>query len=143
MINETYGFDKDGKWVLISSVEVEDTRSLEELKIAVNLKVDEESQANIFKGFVFDSLTFSMSLTAQINWSNLNFIPQAMFPLTIMSKDDKEYSLSLANRPAFYGAALVHKNSCLQNGNAKKKQVNACEKIEDLKSLADGWGFSY
>lgn len=125
---------------VISEVE---TLTIDEIKSVLLAKVDEETTENIFKGFQFGNLTFSMSLTAQINWSNLNFIPEAMFPLPIMSKDDKPYSLVFANRPAFYGSALVYKNTCLQTGNVKKSLVNGAETIDDLKTLADGWGFSY
>lgn len=119
------------------------SQTLPQLKATVCIIIDEETTNNIFKGFTFGGLVFSMSLTAQINWSNFPMLPSSAFPLTIMSKNDEEYALAEANKLLFYGTALAYKNGCLQAGNAKKILVKECTTINDVKTLADSWGFSY
>lgn len=112
------------------------------LKAYLISKVDEETEAGIFSGFSWDGLTFSMSINAQINWSNLLNIPDAMFPMELNSKNDvATYSLSLAGRQNFYLTALGHKNYHLQIGNQKKNEINACETLAELQTLKTSWGF--
>jgi hypothetical protein len=136
---------EDGDFVmeLVNSEIIELYGHVDEFKTAFLSWVDERTTDNIFVGFTFDSKVFSMSLTAQINWSNLLNIPQVMFPLVVMSKTDESYSLSYANVQNFYLSALGHKNNCLQSGNTKKESIKNCLTINDLKLLADQWGFNY
>lgn len=97
--------------------------------------IDKRTETQIFQGFTFDSKLFSMSLSAQINWSNLFFIPDALFPLSIMTKDEENYTLALSNRASFYGAALTHKNTALQTGNTLKQQVKDSTTISELETI--------
>ena len=115
-----------------------DNITLESIKEhAINL-IDKKTEKDIFGGFTFDSLLFSMSMSAQINWSNLFFIPDVMFPLSLSTKNDEgNYSLSLANRQAFYGAALTHKNTALQTGTYLKNNVKTCTTIEQVQTIID------
>lgn len=129
---------------------------LSDLRTKVRDLIDEQTQSVIFAGFEFDGLTFSMSLTAQINWSNFPGLPEYIilnegeaneqtiyyFPLSIMSKFDEPYSLAYSDKMSFYMAALNHKNGALQTGNTKKQQVNACTTLNELQTIAAGYGIT-
>ena len=78
-----------------------------------------------------------MSLTAQINWSNFPSLPEVMFPLTIMDKNDLPYVLSFADKMGFWSAALSHKNTALQTGTLKKAQIDACTTLEEIQVIAN------
>jgi hypothetical protein len=62
--------------------------TIEQLKAAAIEQTDKQTETNILDGFTFDNLKFSMSLTAQINWSNFPNLPSQLFPLPIMTKND-------------------------------------------------------
>lgn len=122
---------KDG--VLISdSFEQEDLELLREQKLS---DIDSNTESEIRKGFMFDGVLFSMSDNAQINWSNFPNMPSVLFPLTVMGKNDDEYTLSEANRTNFYLTALGYKNACLQAGTNKKKLIKACTTVAELNAL--------
>lgn len=101
--------------------------TLEELKEIRYNEIDETSRTIIYQGFVFDGKRFSMSLTAQINWSNILLIPDNIFPVPISTKDESVYYLSLANRQAFYLAAMNAKTIPLFSGNSLKEQIRLCQ----------------
>lgn len=94
--------------------------------------IDNRSQNKIFEGFLFDDKRFSLSLSAQINWSNLLFLPQGFFPINLSAKDDDIYVLTYSNVQSFYNAALNGKNTPLQEGNVLKQQVKSCTTKEEL-----------
>lgn len=100
--------------------------TLEELKEIRYTEIDMRTQELIKEGFVFDGKTFSMSLTAQINWSNFPNLPDALFPLTIIDIVETPYILSLANKMNFYYSALNGKNGPLQSGGVLKATIKAC-----------------
>lgn len=111
---------------------------VERKKDELYLKVDFNTEQAIFAGFTFDGKLFSMSLSAQINWSNLLFIPEAMYPITINTKNDNDsYSLTYANRQSFYGTVLNFKNTCLQTGNTIKNDIRNCTTLEELQIIED------
>ena len=56
--------------------------------------VDEWTSNSIKAGFIFDGHLFSMSENAQINWSNIQNLPESVFPLTLGCKDNSVYVLS-------------------------------------------------
>lgn len=100
--------------------------TLDELKDIRYVEIDMRTQELIKAGFVFDSKTFSMSLTAQINWSNFPNIPDVLFPLTIIDILESPYVCSLANKMNFYYTALNSKNTALQSGGVLKATIHAC-----------------
>lgn len=100
--------------------------TLDELKDIRYKEIDENTQYLISLGFPFDGHTFSMSLTAQINWSNFPNLPDALFPLTIIDINEGPYICALADKMNFYYAALNAKNIPLQTGGALKAQIKAC-----------------
>ena len=123
------------KWILYQGDKPPYIPTLEEVKTFATMEVDRQTAKNITAGFEFDSLLFSMSVEAQINWSDFPNLPSQVFPLTIMSKNDEEYILSESNKLNFYMSALAHKNQCLQVGNNKKKLIQACETVKQISEL--------
>jgi len=110
-----------------------DLTNIQDYKDYLYSEIDKKTEETIFSGFTFDGGLFSMSLSAQINWSNLFFIPDAMWPITVSHKDDTgTYQLTLANRANFYGSALLHKNNALQNGTTLKNTVKDAITIGEL-----------
>jgi hypothetical protein len=105
--------------------------------------LDEKISEEIKAGFVFDNSVFSMSLEAQINWSNLLLIPNTAFPLSLKCKDETIYSLIYENREAFYGAAMTHKMTKLGEGTYKTGLINATQTKEELDTLVQTLGLSY
>ena len=100
--------------------------TLDELKNIRYAEIDMNTQYLITQGFAFDGHTFSMSLTAQINWSAFPNLPDALFPLTIIDITESPYVCSLANKMNFYYSALNGKNGYLQSGGVLKATIKAC-----------------
>lgn len=109
--------------------------SLSQLKEAKVTEIDSETESNIVAGFEFDGKVFSMSVNAQINWTNFPNIKDDKFPVPIMTKADELYLLKLEDRENFYDTVLNHKYACLQAGNVKKQSVMNCKTIEELNQL--------
>jgi len=103
-----------------------------------NRQIDEKTGELISTGFTWDSLIFSMSSNAQINWSNIPNVPDSLFPLPVMTKDDKTvYNLALSNKMNFYLTALNFKNGYLQSGTSLKNQVEACTTDAEVEAIHD------
>jgi len=111
--------------------------TLEELKTARYNEIDLQTSELINAGFAFDGHTFSMSLTAQINWSNFPNLPDELFPLSVVDIAEEIYVLSLANKYNFYFSALNYKNQFLQSGGVLKGQIKACTTIEEVNAIID------
>jgi hypothetical protein len=111
--------------------------NLDELKKVRCKEIDLRTSELIEEGFVFDGRTFSMSINAQINWSNFPNLPEYVFPLVVIDKNDESYSLSLNNKLNFYLSALSFKNSKLQTGGALKIQINNCSDEESVLAVID------
>ncbi len=108
---------------------------LPELKQELYDKIDAYVQAEIFKGFVYNGKTFSMSINAQINWSNILLIPSSNFPLALMTIDEELVQLSLEEKTLFYQASLNHKYSKLQLGHTLKTTVKNFTTIEEINNF--------
>ena len=100
--------------------------TLEELKKLRYLEIDSTTSYLIAEGFAFDGQTFSMSVNAQINWTNFPNLPDSLFPLTIIDIQEDPYICSLANKMNFYYTALNWKNQFLQSGGLLKAEIHAC-----------------
>lgn len=111
----------------VNALNIEDIKGFKTLdeykKHLIDLQ-DKKTENLILSGFTFDNNIFSLSINAQINWSNLLNIPQQMFPLNLSTKDDKIYVLNFNNVQNFYFTALGKKSECLQLGNDIKKRIN-------------------
>lgn len=101
--------------------------------------IDDKSSSKIFEGFTFDKNIFSLSISAQINWSNLLNIPEQMFPINISTKDDGIYVLQFFNVKNFYYSALTAKNTALQYGNEAKILIKNATTIAELETIATTW----
>lgn len=123
--------------LLISSIEYFKFENLEDYKKHLVRKVDEVTTDTIIKtGFVFeDGKSFSMSTNAQINWSNLMQMDNEDFPLPVTTLDDEIYMLSLANRKAFYRAALNAKKQPLINAQTKKVQIKNLTTLQECEDF--------
>ena len=106
--------------------------TLDDYKTNLIESQDKKTESLILTGFIFDGNTFSLSINAQINWSNLLNIPQAMFPLKLSTKNDNIYVLNFNNVQNFYFTALGRKNECLQLGNEIKKRINESLTFNEL-----------
>lgn len=120
------GIIRDGYSVITESLNLDSYK-----KNLIEL-IDEKSIKKINQGFRFDGKTFSLSLSAQINWSNLLFLPESFFPVNLSTKDDDIYVLTYSNVQLFYQAALSGKNTPLQEGNVLKQQVKVATTIQEL-----------
>ena len=78
-----------------------------------------------------------MSINAQINWSNLPLIPEAFYPLNLLSTTDDIYILSYAERMSFYLTAVGFKNGWLQSGSMLKMQVQAKTDVNEVINFID------
>jgi hypothetical protein len=103
-----------------------DANWLDFLKHARYTEIDTKTGQLITLGFPWDGHTFSMSVNAQINWSNFPNLPDGLFPLNVMDILEDVYILQLANKTNFYLTALNYKNTQLQSGSALKTQIKAC-----------------
>lgn len=123
---------------LIDNHEVED---LTELKEKRKLEIDTQTAALIALGFIFDSHTFSLSLSAQSNWTNIkankaDFAALGAFPLQTTSKEGIYY-LTEANVNNFWLTAMVRIRTLYEGGNALKESIkNAVDKVE-VNSIVD------
>lgn len=121
-------FIRDG----FSKIIVVDKNDIYEYKNYVIEKIDNISEIVISGGFSFDNKQFSLSHSAQINWSNLLWLPESMFPIQLSTKDDDVYSLSYSNVQSFYMAAVAGKNAPLQQGNVLKQQLKNLTTKEEI-----------
>lgn len=110
---------------------------LQELKDIRYIEIDQRTQELISQGFSFDSRVFSMSLTAQINWSNFPSLPDKLFPLTVIDINEGEYTLQLANKMNFYYSALNWKNQWLQSGGVLKTKIKNCQTEAEVNAIVD------
>jgi len=111
--------------------------SLQDLKNKRYQEIDNHTGELILAGFTFDSFVFSMSINAQINWSNFPNLPDSLFPLNIVSKYETIYVLALENKTNFYLSALNHKSTQLQSGGALKIQITNCTTEHDVNLIID------
>lgn len=112
-----------------------DVFNIEDHKKALIDKIDLFIEAEIFKGFVYNGKTFSMSINAQINWNNILLIPSNIFPLSLMTIDEELVQLPLEEKNAFYQASLNYKYSKLQLGHSLKTAVKNLTTVEEINNF--------
>lgn len=100
-------------------------------------EIDSNTESLIYKGFEYGGLIFSLSTNAQINWSNLPNLPEQIFPLTILSKDEKPYSLNYSEVMNFYLSAVNGKNTHLQSGTLLKQELLKLKDSESILNFKD------
>lgn len=100
-------------------------------------EIDNNTENLIYNGFEYNGLQFSLSTNAQINWSNLPNLPEFIFPLTVLSKNDDTYKLEYAEVMNFYLTAVNGKNMHLQSGNILKQELLKLKDSESVYNFKD------
>lgn len=100
-----HGASIGNETTLDSTVEDHVAVSLDEYKQLKHDEIDAKTDDLIVAGFTYDSVVFSLSRNAQINWDNVkNNKSEYVFPLTISALNNDPYSLTDANVTAFWQA---------------------------------------
>lgn len=103
------------------------------------LAVDRQTQELIAEGFTFQGIVFSLSIVAQMNWTNL-FIGRTTlsYPLEVSTKDDGVYRINNANELAtVYSAGVLHVKSVLDAGRELKKQIKDAVTVVEVNAITD------
>lgn len=100
-------------------------------------KIDVRTSADILSGFTFANKRFSMSVSAQINWSNILQVPDQLFPIALSCDNEELYMLELVDKQDFYNASLYGKYVALQEGNAFKQEVKTMTTVEQLNAFRE------
>lgn len=117
---------------------------LDEFKSDLCLLVDKQTTEQISQGVTYKNKIFSLSQNAQINWTNIPNLSEVDFPFPAVTIDDKDYLLiTYTERMDFYNTVMRYVKGCRVAGGQKKMQIGGCTTIEQLKTLADQWNFSY
>lgn len=111
--------------------------TLLEAKNVKKTEIDLKTQSLIYLGFEFAGLRWSMSNSAQTNWTNLPLLPEMVFPINLYSQEDKLYVLALENRMDFYMSAVAEKMKYLQSGSELKAQIEALTDIDTILNFID------
>jgi len=119
-----------------------DLTDLQQYKDFMFEQIDIKTGALIAAGFAFDAQTFSLSLAAQSNWSNIKtnkavFSGAALFPLQISTIDNNIYMLAEVDVDNFYMAGLTAVKTAYTGGSDIKKQVFDAVDIAALDLIED------
>ena len=103
-----------------------------------NHSIDQKTGYLFSLGFVYDTNTFSLSLSAQSNWNTLKG-SEADFtwPVSVSTIDDGEYILPQTSLQAFWEAARDEGKVHLDGGRSLKQQVNAATTIAEIDAIVD------
>lgn len=106
---------------------------------AKNKAIDLRTRTLIAQGFVYDSVVFSTSETAQRNWIALNSLRDDLtYPFNISTKADGEYSV--ANAVDLHDFVLTGMGTVEYHygtGRALKISVNSAATVEDVCAILD------
>jgi len=101
--------------------------SLDQCKMSACAAIDARTSELIDEGFTYDSVQFSLSELAQINWIGLKISEQnaiLTYPFDVSTKDDGEYSLPDAQAiQDFFATGVGVKIGHIQSGRALKVSV--------------------
>jgi hypothetical protein len=109
--------------------------NVSELKQEIINQIDLFIQDEISKGFEYNGRIYSMSIKAQLNWSNILNIPAIMFPINIMSMNEELYSLPLSEQQTFYNTILSFKYGKLNHGHQLKQSLAELNTAEEILSF--------
>lgn len=103
-------------------------------------EVNAKSVELIGTGFAYGGKQFSLSLEAQVNWTNVGLNSTLLtYPYVVATIDDTD-SLSLANTAAAeaaYAAAVARKEGVLTGGTSLKSSINAAIDQAALDAVVD------
>jgi hypothetical protein len=114
-------------------------QDLDEHKLKKNKEIDTRTTELILQGFVYDSVLFSTSETAQRNWMALDqFKDDLTYPFAVSTKADGEYLVTDAIvAHNFVLTALGTIEYHYGTGRALKQQVNACVDQASVEAIQD------
>jgi len=103
--------------------------------------IDENTEYLIkLNGFTFppsSGNTFSFSIEAQINWSNILQISEINFPQPLKTREETLYMLQLSDRQSFYDTAVAAKKTYLDSGGMLCYQIEAMTNIDEVLNFSD------
>jgi hypothetical protein len=116
--------------------------TLEEYKQLRYNEIDCKSQELISNGFIYQSKTFSLSTTAQINILGLDEVrndPALTYPIIYNTIDDLEtYDIiDATNLHNMYLSALATKKGILDSGTNLKNSVRNCTTEAEVDAIID------
>jgi hypothetical protein len=111
--------------------------TLQELKDLRYKEIDSTSGYLIKQGFSFGGFDFSLSENAQINWTNLNLLPDEVYPVLLSTNSEDTYTLQLADRDSFYMTAVTKKLTSLNSGTQLKKLIYDCVDEDCVNAVED------
>lgn len=112
--------------------------SLDDNRNAKLEAIDNRTDEIIAGGFEFDSNYFSLSNEAQQNWIGMAVFQAALsWPVTVTTRANIGYSLSLLNLNAFIGAGMAVIKAAVDSGRALKIQCVNAQTQADLDAVVD------
>ncbi len=115
--------------------------SLEDQKVARICCVDMKTQSLIATGFAYDGNTFSLSGSAQLNWTGLLAADASGlvdYPHTVTTQDDQEYQIGSSTQlKLFIGSAMMAIEVPIATGRALKLALNAATTQAELDAVID------
>lgn len=118
-----------------------DAKEVDHAKLIKNEKIDVRTKELIDSGFTYDSIIFSLSSAAQVNWIGLKQASDSgliTFPYDITTKDDATYSLpDSTSLTIFYATGIGTVSSRLSSGRILKELVNSKTTVVDVEAVTD------
>ncbi len=116
--------------------------TLDELKEIRIKEVDKKTTSIIDQGFYFDGFTFSLSIQAQSNLTNIKsnkslFSSLNLFPLQMSTKSNDIYFLSESNVDVFFMYGLNKVKSAYVQGGILKQSIKSSLTKDDLNLIID------
>lgn len=105
-------------------------------------EIDEKTKEIISRGFVFDNKTFSLSMEAQSNLTNIMASREIMnqmgsFPLQMSTKDNSSYMLAYVDVISFWGAGVSVVKGAYNSGTILKELIKNATTIEEVNLIID------
>jgi hypothetical protein len=126
----------------MSISEMEAIGYLDELKTQRYEQIDFRTAELINNGFTFDSSSFSLSLAAQSNWTNIYGGQVALsasgnFPMNVTTIDNDEYSLAYEDVTMFWLTAVGTVKAHYDSGRSLKKSIFDASGSAQVNSIID------
>lgn len=113
-------------------------QTIEEAKQEKYDAIDYKTNMLIGQGFTYNSDVYSLSLSAQMNWTNLNSNKDGFtYPVKISKKNNSEMELPESEVDAFWMAAKNETKGHLDSGRELKVQVYNATTFEEIDSIID------
>lgn len=102
-------------------------------------EIDTRTADLIAAGFVFDGHTFSLSASAQMNWTNLMISAALLpYPVAVSTADDGQYTLPTTGAvQAFYATGIGAVKAILDAGRVLKLAVGAATTKAAIDAVVD------